>query len=123
MPSYSDCAARIVRLAPKPSLRDASCCRVLVVNGGGADLRRSERVTLWTLNRSPLSAASCCWASASEPMRALAPSMRLSSAVNVAPPPARRSSAASVQYSSLTKAPISRRSEERRVGKGGGLGG
>ena len=33
-PSYSCCARRIVRCAPKPSLRAASCCSVEVVNGG-----------------------------------------------------------------------------------------
>ena len=36
MPSYSFCAVRMVRVAPNPSLRDASCCIVDVVNGGAA---------------------------------------------------------------------------------------
>ncbi len=33
-PSYSFCAVRMVRVAPKPSLREASCWRVEVVKGG-----------------------------------------------------------------------------------------
>ena len=33
--SYSFCATCIVRRAAKPSLRFASCCSVLVVNGSG----------------------------------------------------------------------------------------
>ena len=37
-PSYSSCAAFIVRLAWKPSLRDASCCSVEVMNGGAGCL-------------------------------------------------------------------------------------
>jgi hypothetical protein len=32
--SYSRCAARMVRCAANRSLRAASCCSVLVVNGG-----------------------------------------------------------------------------------------
>ena len=34
-PSYSFWAACMVRWALKPSLREASCCRVEVVKGGG----------------------------------------------------------------------------------------
>jgi hypothetical protein len=37
-----------VRFAPKPSLRDASCCSVLVMKGGGAVRFRSLRVTFAT---------------------------------------------------------------------------
>ena len=33
MPSYRLCAVRMVRWVLKPSLRDASCCSVEVVNG------------------------------------------------------------------------------------------
>jgi hypothetical protein len=38
----------MVRLAPKPSLRDASCCSVLVMNGGEGVRLRSLRVTFST---------------------------------------------------------------------------
>src|SRR5438034_7695319 len=41
MPSYSCCAIRIVTAAEKPSCFAASCCSVLVRNGGGAGRRRS----------------------------------------------------------------------------------
>ncbi|MNS81158.1 hypothetical protein D3C72_1148620 [compost metagenome] len=36
-PSYSFCAACMVRWAVKPSLREASCCRVEVVKGGAGE--------------------------------------------------------------------------------------
>ncbi len=91
MPSYSDCATLMVRRAPKLSLRDASCCSVLVVKGGGAFFFCWLRVTLLTVKVAPRSASSCWRASSSEPMRAFSPSMRVSSAAKLASLPARRS--------------------------------
>ena len=79
------------------SLRDASCCRVLVVNGG-AFFFCWLRVTLLTLKVAPRSASSCWRASSSEPMRAFSPSMRVSSAAKLASAPGRRSWASRVQY-------------------------
>src|SRR4029450_8603690 len=40
-PSYSCWATAMVRLEEKPSLREASCCRVEVMNGGAARRLRS----------------------------------------------------------------------------------
>ena len=59
MPSYSDCATLMVRRAPKLSLREASCCSVLVVKGGGAFFFCWLRVTLLTVKVAPRSASSC----------------------------------------------------------------
>ena len=44
--SYSRCAVDIVYLAEKPSLRDASCCSVVVRNGAYGDRRYGLRSTL-----------------------------------------------------------------------------
>src|SRR5213076_211606 len=52
MPSYSCCAIRIVTAAEKPSCFAASCCSVLVRNGGGAGRRRSPFSTSLTLKGS-----------------------------------------------------------------------
>src|SRR5438093_230860 len=49
-PSYSCCAIRIVIAAEKPSCFAASCCSVLVRNGGGAGRRRSPFSTVVTRN-------------------------------------------------------------------------
>src|SRR5881409_3773682 len=49
MPSYSCWAIRIVTAAEKPSCFAASCCSVLVRNGGGAGRRRSPFSTAVTL--------------------------------------------------------------------------
>ena len=49
-PSYSCCAVRIVRCAEKPSLREASCCSVEVVNGGEGLRRRCLRSIVSTLS-------------------------------------------------------------------------
>ena len=43
--SYSRCATDIVYLAEKPSLRDASCCSVVVRNGAYGDRRYGLRST------------------------------------------------------------------------------
>src|SRR5579859_1524982 len=48
--SYSRCAVDIVYLAEKPSLRDASCCSVVVRNGAYGDRRYGLRSTLATAN-------------------------------------------------------------------------
>src|SRR5216683_5884333 len=51
--SYSRCAVDIVYLAEKPSLRDASCCRVVVRNGAYGERRYGLRSTLLTVNGTP----------------------------------------------------------------------
>ncbi len=50
-PSYSCCASDIVREGLKPSLADASCCIVDVVNGGAGRRACSRRVTAATCTR------------------------------------------------------------------------
>ena len=65
LPSYSDCAADIVRDAPNPSRLDASCCIVEVVNGGLARRETSRSVTSWTNRPAPFAAASISAAAAS----------------------------------------------------------
>ena len=42
----------------KPSFRDASCCRLDVVNGAAGNLRRSERLMACTEKRAPSQLAS-----------------------------------------------------------------
>ncbi len=54
-PSYSFCATCIVRLVVKPSLREASCCSVEVVNGGDGRRLRSLLTTSVTCS-TPLAA-------------------------------------------------------------------
>ena len=49
MPSYNCCATAIVRLAVKPSRREASCWSVLVVNGADGLRTRSPRLISATL--------------------------------------------------------------------------
>src|SRR5207344_305504 len=51
--SYSRCAVDIVYLAEKPSLRDASCCSVVVRNGAYGERRYGLRSTDLTLNGTP----------------------------------------------------------------------
>ena len=53
--SYSRCATDIVYLAEKPSLRDASCCSVVVRNGAYGERRYGLRSTDLTLNGTPSS--------------------------------------------------------------------
>ena len=57
--SYSRCAIDIVYFAEKPSLRDASCCSVVVRNGAYGDLRYGLRSTeLTAKSASPRRSAS-----------------------------------------------------------------
>src|SRR6516164_10346250 len=53
--SYSRCAVDIVYLAEKPSLRDASCCNVVVRNGAYGERRYGLRSTLLTVKGTPVS--------------------------------------------------------------------
>src|SRR5689334_9637206 len=53
--SYSRCATDIAYLAEKPSLRDASCCSVVVRNGAYGERRYGLRSTDLTLNGTPSS--------------------------------------------------------------------
>src|SRR5215471_16605244 len=53
--SYSRCAVDIVYFAEKPSLRDASCCSVVVRNGAYGERRYGLRSTLLTVNGTPVS--------------------------------------------------------------------
>ncbi len=48
--SYSFCATCMVALAPKPSLRDASCCSVVVRKGAYGDRRYGLDSTERTAN-------------------------------------------------------------------------
>ncbi|MNI66501.1 hypothetical protein D3C73_1220690 [compost metagenome] len=57
MPSYSFCATCMVLRVVKPSLREASCCSVEVVNGGAGRRLRSLLATSVTC-RAPCAA---CW--------------------------------------------------------------
>ena len=50
IPSYRRCATVIVRCAPKPSLREASCCSVEVVNGAAGLRRRCFLSTFATVS-------------------------------------------------------------------------
>src|SRR2546422_126727 len=63
-PSYSCCAIRIVIAAEKPSCFAASCCSVLVRNGGGAGGRRSPLSPLVTREGSLRASAPMAWAAA-----------------------------------------------------------
>src|SRR5262249_22047943 len=53
--SYSRCAVDIVYFAEKPSLRDASCCSVVVRNGAYGERRYGLRSTLLTVKGTPVS--------------------------------------------------------------------
>src|SRR5262252_5682994 len=53
--SYNRCAVDIVYLAEKPSLRDASCCSVVVRNGAYGERRYGLRSTLLTMKGTPVS--------------------------------------------------------------------
>ncbi len=114
-PSYRRCAVDIVRRGEKPSLRLASCCSVLVVNGGDGLVFLLVTATLATRGWSPRSASACAVAAGPSPIPGLAPSIRTSSAANRSPASV-CSSASSVQYSRAVKARISRsRSTTMRV--------
>src|ERR1700727_2351289 len=66
-PSYSFWAARIVRSAEKPSLREASCCRVEVVKGGGGERRAGFFSSERTVKLAASTAALAAWAERSSP--------------------------------------------------------
>src|SRR5215472_9370955 len=51
--SYRRCAVDIVYLAEKPSLREASCCSVVVRNGAYGERRYGLRSTLLTAKSAP----------------------------------------------------------------------
>ncbi len=57
----------MVRWAEKPSLRDASCCRVEVVKGGAGVRRAGFFSTEATLKVADSTAARAAWATASAP--------------------------------------------------------
>ena len=104
-PSYSCCATDIVRLAEKPSFLKASCCMVLVVNGGEGFLACSLTVTDLTTYSAPSSSPTIL----STSWRDMRPSPGgTSRATNRLPRAAVESAAARVQYSSTVNACISR---------------
>ena len=112
MPSYSRWATDIVRRGLKPSLRLASCWRVLVVNGGAG--LRFDFLTATEVTTGLPAAIASRWvvAVSSSPISGFWPSIRTRSAVNVAAsgvaPCGARSTASRVQYSRALKARISR---------------
>ena len=55
--SYSRCAVRITCCADQRNLRPASCCSVLVMNGGYGRRRYGFSSTPWTVNSRPSSRA------------------------------------------------------------------
>ena len=106
-PSYRRWATLIVRLGLKPSLRLASCCSVLVVNGG-AGLRFEGRVaTESTTGLSERSAAAWACAVSPSPISSALPAIRETSAPNCVPSGV-ASTASSDQYSRAVNAVISR---------------
>ena len=98
----------MVFFTPKPSLREASCCRVDVVKGGTGLRRTSPRSTAAT-RKAPLRirpAASSATASVpSASLSSAVPSRRTSRAVKL--PRSAMTLASTVQYSRGTKASIS----------------
>src|SRR5207249_2725792 len=105
MPSYSCCARRIVTAAEYPSCLAASCCSVLVRNGGGAGRRRSPFSSAVTLKGSLSASATIAWAVAASLISGLWPSSLCSLAWN--PWPSFSRSASMVQYSCGTNLRIS----------------
>src|SRR5256886_705203 len=105
MPSYSCCAIRIVTAAEKPSCFAASCCSVLVRNGGCAGRRRSPFSTDVTLKGSLSASVTIARALASSLISGLWPSSLCSRAWN--PWPSFSRSASMVQYSCGTNLRIS----------------
>src|SRR2546430_3924325 len=105
MPSYSCCARRIVTAAEYPSCLAASCCSVLVRNGGGAGRRRSPFSSAVTLKGSLSASATMAWAVAASLISGLWPSSLCSLAWN--PWPSFSRSASMVQYSCGTNLRIS----------------
>ena len=99
----------MVCCAPKPSLRDDSCCRVEVVNGAGGLRLTRLRSTVPTLKSPASTAALAASASASlarSNWSSFLPFRCVSLAVNGAPPGV-VNSASIVQYSRLRNASIS----------------
>jgi len=97
----------MVRLGLKPSLRLASCWRVLVVNGGDGLRREAFVPTESTTGRSPRRAVAWCSAVSPSLMSSVLPAIRTRAAVKVVPS-AVASSASRVQYSRAVNARISR---------------
>src|SRR5689334_14244658 len=106
----------MVRWALKPSLREASCCRVEVVNGGGGERRAGFFSTALTLKVAALTASRAAKAAVSSPRSNLAsrlPWWVTSRATNGSAP--EETSASTVQYSWVRNASISSsRSTTRR---------
>src|ERR1043166_5882427 len=98
IPSYSCWASRIVTAAEKPSCLAASCCNVLVRNGGGAARRRSPVSTAVTLKGILSASATIARAVASSLISGFLPSSLCSRAWN--PWPSFSRSASMVQYRS-----------------------
>ena len=98
----------IVRLAPKPSLREASCCSVLVVNGAPG-LRLPG---FWSMD----SIVNVALAAASRKLRADDLSLSLSASSALSPPPLASKSPATLKLLCGSKSLISRsRSTTRRT--------
>jgi hypothetical protein len=109
IPSNRRCAVFIVRSAENPSLRDASCCKVEVLNGGAGfrptcffSIPSTERSRAWTSRTARRAAVSSRSANLSRRL----PSSCASRALNVRPSGV-SSSASTVQYSCARKAWIS----------------
>ena len=100
---------RMVRVAPKPSFRDASCCRVEVVKGAAGLRRTRPRSTLWTEN-APASiaptAALAAPSSESASLSSFLPERCVSCAVTSSPLGVRKA-ACTDQYSCARNASIS----------------
>ena len=105
----------MVRVAVKPSRRDASCCRVLVMKAGVGCLERLPRFSSPTVYCAPARPCSMARASASVRGSSFLPAASAASrAVNFLPPALRVAS--TFQYSSGVKASISfSRSSMRRT--------
>ena len=97
----------MVRVAVKPSLRLASCCMVLVINGGAGTRRRLPRETAATVKASPFTSARMASASAFVFTSSFLPSLSARRAVNFLACPGGHSTASMFQYSSGLKASIS----------------
>src|SRR2546426_12221409 len=96
IPPSSGCALRTVTAAEKPSCFAASCCSVLVRNGGGAGRRRSPFSTALTLKGSLSASTTIARAVASSLISGFFPSSLCSRAWNAWPSFSR--SASMVQY-------------------------
>ena len=121
IPSYSRCASVIVLRAEKPSFRAASCCNVEVVNGGAGDRFRSFRWTSRTRYAARRSRSTCGIASVSAPSRipflsgavaslpsGISVSRATKGCCSSSPGPSGVNRTSMLQYSTGTKARISR---------------